>query len=164
MHILEQVFQECITVKALMKALLQNNLWSTMACCLEWKKLLWTLGGVLFRGTFELEFNWQLSNELVKFERAEYGYTDNSRTGVCYKRLSWIKAVCSPEINERFNEKCSVTVEELIVTKVARVRVWNLSKNKKHPSKNMPKGASIRAGKITFLSYRRPLSLERCLN
>ena len=56
----------------------------------------------------------------MKFERAEYGYTDNSRTGICYKRLSRIKTVCSPEINERFNEKCSVTVEELIVTKVAR--------------------------------------------
>ena len=135
-----------------------------MAPCLEWKKLLWTLGGVLFRETpSKLECNWHLSNELVKFERAEYGYTDNSRTGVCYKKLPWIKAVCSPEINERFNEKGSVTVEELIVTKVGRVGVWNLSKNKKHPSKNMPKGASVRAGKITFLSYRRSLSLERCL-
>ena len=80
-------------------------------------------GCLVQRGTFELECNRQLSNELVKFERAEYGHTDNSRTGVCYKRLSRIKTVCSPEINERFNEKCSVTVEELIVTKVARVGV-----------------------------------------
>ena len=45
-------------------------------------------GRLVQKGTFKLECNGQLSNELVKFERAEYGYTDNSRTGVCYKRLS----------------------------------------------------------------------------
>ena len=79
--------------------------------CLECKKLLWTLRVPCL---VQLEHNWHLSSELIKFERPEYGYTYYSRTGVCYMRLSCIQAHL--EYRDQWT-----AVEEPVVSKVTWV-------------------------------------------